>query len=61
MHRVVCEPNIERWSVPFFGHVTPQTSIVPINGKNLERYPYKIAGEYLQARLEQIGLAAAVV
>jgi isopenicillin N synthase-like dioxygenase len=58
MHRVVCELDIERWSVPFFGHVLPETSIVPIfAGSDLKKYSYKTAGEYLQARLKQIGLA----
>lgn len=58
-HRVVCEPGIERYSVPFFGHVLPDVSIKPLNmfGKpDTLRFPYETAGPFLRDRLEEIGL-----
>ncbi len=58
MHRVVCEPGKERFSIPFFGHPIPLFSLVPLShlvGKS-EKYPYKTAGDFLDARLQEINL-----
>jgi len=56
VHRVVCEKNKDRFSFPFFGHLKPEFPIVPtdlLNGKS-EKYPYKTAGDFLNARLKDI-------
>lgn len=63
LHQVVCEPNKDRYSLPFFGHPKEDTSLVPLDQfllvdaeEKLRKYPYKTAGEYLDVRLKQIGL-----
>ncbi len=59
LHRVVCQPNTERYSFPFFGHPKPETSLVPLKGyepKDAALFPHKTAGEFLDTRLIQIGL-----
>ncbi len=58
VHRVVCEPGMERISVPFFGHPVPEFSLVPLAhlGGPSEKYPYKTAGAFLDARLQEINL-----
>src|SRR5690606_22522174 len=61
-HRVVCEPGKERYSMPFFGHVKGEVSLVPLahlGESDLERFHYRTAGEFLHARLVQIGLLEA--
>jgi len=57
-HRVVCEPNKERFSRPFFLHVKRDVIIIPpeIKSFDREKYPFTTAGEYLDFRLDQIGL-----
>lgn len=58
-HRVVCEPGRERYSMPFFGHLSNDASLVPLEHlpeRDLERFPYDTAGEFLDVRLRQIGL-----
>lgn len=63
LHQVVCEPNKHRYSLPFFGHPKEDTSLVPLDKflttdaeEKLNKYPHKTAGEFLNMRLEQIGL-----
>ena len=60
-HRVVnpTGPNVSRYSMPFFMHPTPQTSLkaLPSCLGSGPRYPETTAGEYLQERLRAIGLA----
>ena len=59
MHRVVCQRNTPRQSIPFFGHVKEYVSLVPLKylgTSDLKKYYHKTAGEYLNFRLEQIGL-----
>lgn len=61
-HRVVCAPGKERYSMPFFGHVKGEVSLVPLEHlgeSDLERFHYHTAGEFLHARLVQIGLLEA--
>lgn len=57
LHRVVCEPGVERISSPFFGHRKPRTSIVPLKHlgpSDLKKYHFKTEGPYLRYRLKQI-------
>lgn len=57
LHRVVCRPNTERMSTPFFGHRKPEASVVPLTHlgeSNLTRYHFQTEGEFLTHRLEQI-------
>lgn len=59
MHRVVCQPGVERTSCPFFGHRTDNQSIVPLNWDILtpdqrNKFPYQTEGEFLKVRLDQI-------
>lgn len=57
MHRVVCQPNVERMSSPFFGHRKANASVVPLAhlGKSdLTKYPFQTEGEFLNHRLKQI-------
>ena len=58
IHRVVCEPGIERFSSPFFGHRKDECSVIPIANldSDLSQFPFKNEGEYLNYRLKQIGL-----
>ena len=71
IHKVVCEKNMERFSIPFFGHRVYSANLKPIvkptktNGeyskiykssKILDGFPYQTEGEYLNVRLKQIGL-----
>lgn len=61
-HRVVCAPGKERYSMPFFGHVKGEVSLVPLEhlgDSDLERFHFETAGEFLHARLVQIGLLEA--
>ncbi|KND50030.1 MAG: Oxidoreductase [Parcubacteria bacterium C7867-008] len=58
-HRVVCQPGLERFSVPHFGHVRGDTSIVPLahlGPSDLEIYHFQTAGEFLLDRLAALGL-----
>ncbi|MCI5050771.1 MAG: hypothetical protein MRY57_00470 [Candidatus Pacebacteria bacterium] len=59
VHRVVCEPGIERFSTPFFGHRIDSASVIPLAkfiGYDVKKYPYTTEGEYLHRRLIDIGL-----
>lgn len=59
IHRVVCTPNVERFSSPFFGHVLRETYIVPIAYqwmKPKDRFNFKYAGDFLDHRLKEIGV-----
>jgi isopenicillin N synthase-like dioxygenase len=60
-HRVVnpAGPNIDRYSMPFFMHPTPETSLTVLEscvGEGAKFDPIT-AGEYLNERLREIGLA----
>ncbi len=57
IHRVVCEPGIERISVPFFGHRIDEASIVPLfilTGDEKKGFPFRNEGQFLKHRLNQI-------
>ena len=62
-HRVVnpAGENVSRYSMPFFMHPTPETSLKVLASCEGEgegaRFPETTAGEYLAERLRQIGLA----
>jgi len=59
IHRVVCEPDIERFSCPFFGHRKPESSVVPLahlGPYDKSIFRFKTVGEYLNHRLETINL-----
>ncbi|MCA9352737.1 isopenicillin N synthase family oxygenase [Patescibacteria group bacterium] len=59
VHRVVCQPNVERFSCPFFGHRKPETSVVPLAHLGFydkSVFRFKTVGEYLDHRLEKINL-----
>lgn len=59
LHRVVCQRNVRRFSIPYFCHVKLEESLVPLEhlgASDLERFHFKTAGEYLNYRLQQIGL-----
>lgn len=58
-HRVVCAPGKERYSMPFFGHLKEEASVVPLDHlgeADRERFPFDTAGEFLHDRLVTIGL-----
>lgn len=63
-HRVVCERDTDRYSMPFFGHFNPEVSLVPLSGLpgadavDLSKFPHKTADAFLKHRLRQIGLLA---
>lgn len=57
LHRVVCEPGVERISCPFFGHRIDSASIEPLfdlRGEEALNYSFKTEGVFLQHRLNQI-------
>ncbi len=58
LHRVVCQENKERFSIPFFYHVPDDFSIFPLVqfGEPKEQFRFETAGEFLNYRLKQIGL-----
>ena len=60
-HRVVnpAGPNVDRYSMPFFMHPTPDTSlkVLPSCLGAGARMPEITAGDYLDERLREIGLA----
>lgn len=59
LHRVVCEPDKERFSCPFFGHRNPEHSVEPLpqfKGYDQSLYPFKEVGKYLDYRLKQLKL-----
>jgi isopenicillin N synthase-like dioxygenase len=59
LHRVVCQRNVRRFSIPYFCHVKMEESLVPLEHlgeSDLEKFHFKTAGEYLNYRLEKIGL-----
>lgn len=59
IHRVVCQPGIERFSSPFFGHRKDESSIVPLKSLgevDLSLFNFKTEGEFLEYRLDQIML-----
>jgi len=61
-HRVVnpVGPNIDRYSMPFFMHPTPETSLkaIPSCLGDGAKMPEITAGDYLDERLREIGLAS---
>jgi isopenicillin N synthase-like dioxygenase len=59
LHRVVCAPNKERFSIPFFFHVHDDFDISPLPqfGKpKPEHMTHRTAKAFLEYRLKQIGL-----
>ena len=59
LHRVVCQKNVERFSVPYFSHMNECESIVPLlppSPGNLQKFHFKTVGSFLRHRLQQIGL-----
>lgn len=59
LHRVVCQKNIERFSVPYFSHMNETESIVPLSSlgeSDLQRFHFSTVGQFLHHRLNQIGL-----
>jgi isopenicillin N synthase-like dioxygenase len=60
-HRVVnpAGPNVSRYSMPFFMHPTPNTSlkVLPACVGEGARFPDITAGEFLDERLKAIGMA----
>jgi isopenicillin N synthase-like dioxygenase len=58
LHRVVCQEDKERSSIPFFYHVPDDFSIFPLIqfGEPKEQFHFQTAGEFLHHRLRQIGL-----
>ncbi|HVX48972.1 MAG TPA: 2OG-Fe(II) oxygenase family protein [Chitinophagaceae bacterium] len=59
LHRVVCEKNVERYSVPYFSHMNESESIVPLASlgeSDLNKYHFATVGQFLHHRLQQIGL-----
>jgi isopenicillin N synthase-like dioxygenase len=59
IHRVICPPGVHRFSMPFFGHCKPETSIVPLQHlgrSDLKKFKFGTEIEYLLYRLEQINL-----
>lgn len=59
LHRVVCQRQTRRFSIPYFCHINPEESIVPLGHlgtADLEKYPFKTAGEFLDHRLAKIKL-----
>lgn len=58
LHRVVCQENKERFSIPFFYHPPSDFDIFPLIqfGEPKEQFNFKTAGEFLNHRLRQIGL-----
>ena len=61
-HRVVnsADSHLSRYSMPFFMHPTPETSLaaLPSCVGAGARYPAITAGEFLEERLKEIGLKA---
>jgi isopenicillin N synthase-like dioxygenase len=60
LHRVVCEPNKDRFSCPFFGHRIDSASIAPLKKfrglYDPKKFPWDNEGEFLRHRLEEINL-----
>ncbi len=58
LHRVVCEPERERFSIPFFYHVPNDFDISPLPqfGQRKAEYKFQLAGDFLDDRLKVIGL-----
>jgi len=59
-HRVVCNKDTRRFSIPYFCHIRLDQSLVPLphlGPSDLEKYPYKICEDYLNDRLKTIGLS----
>lgn len=57
VHRVVCEPGVERISCPFFGHRIDDASIEPLfdlRGEEKLKFPFRKEGAFLKHRLDQI-------
>ena len=57
LHRVVCQPNVDRTASPFFGHRKDECSVVPLSHlgySDLTTFRFQTEGEFLQHRLEQI-------
>lgn len=60
VHKVECEPGVDRSSRPFFGHRVDEASIKPLTNlgfvPDYEKYPFETEGPYLQYVLRAIGL-----
>jgi isopenicillin N synthase-like dioxygenase len=59
VHRVVCERNTDRFSIPYFCHIKEKCSIRPLasfEDLNNGRFKFKTAGEFLNHRLNKINL-----
>jgi isopenicillin N synthase-like dioxygenase len=59
LHRVVCQRNVRRFSIPYFCHLKLDESLVPLEqlgASDMEKYHFQTAGDYLYHRLQQIGL-----
>lgn len=59
LHRVVCQKNVERYSVPYFSHMNECESIVPLSSlgeSDHQKFHFTTVGEFLRYRLAQIGL-----
>lgn len=61
IHRVVCQRNVERYSVPYFCHIKREESLVPLahlGYSDLQAFPFETAGDFLDDRLGEIKLVA---
>ncbi len=59
VHRVVCQKNVRRFSVPYFCHFGEDESIIPLKvlgESDMSKFHYQKTGDYLKARIEQLGL-----
>ncbi|HRH31388.1 MAG TPA: 2-oxoglutarate and iron-dependent oxygenase domain-containing protein [Candidatus Paceibacterota bacterium] len=60
MHRVVCEKNVTRISMPFFLHLKPGESIKPVEHLgpvNRKKFPWNFAYEYFNHVMQKINMA----
>ena len=59
LHRVVCRPGVERYSVPYFVHLKPEAPIVPLEHLGVSdtaAFPFQTSGEFVYARLVELGV-----
>lgn len=62
LHRVVCTPGVERYSIPHFGHLDFNTSIVPLahlGESDLETFRFETYGAFFRQRLIELGVIPA--
>ncbi|MDB4991912.1 MAG: hypothetical protein JWL75_157 [Parcubacteria group bacterium] len=62
LHRVICKPGVARYSIPYFGHVDPETPLVPLASlgpSDLTEFHHETAGAFLHQRLVELGVIAA--